>query len=115
MNLEKIFGNKTAEIVMLYLYHFGEIYPSAISKGSGFALSQIQKQMMRFEESEVIKSRYVGHTKLYYFNENSPYIHAFLGLIKVGYERLDALDKKRMFENLGKGVERRQISIIEMP
>ena len=48
--LEGLFGNATAEKVLLYLEHYGEGYAKAIADTfEGVSLHMVQRQLTRFE------------------------------------------------------------------
>lgn len=71
--LEGIFGNKTAEKVLLHIYHYGEIHASAIASDYKIALTPIKQQLTRFESAGVLIGRDVGRSRLYFFNPKSPF------------------------------------------
>ena len=70
--LEGLFGNKSAEKVMLSIFNYGEIHASAIAQIHNTAVDPIKKQLERFEEAGFLSSRVVGRSKLYKFNEENP-------------------------------------------
>ncbi len=84
--LNKILGSETAMKIMLHLCHYGELYPSAVSKDYKISLSAVQKQFERFEDSGVLVSKLVGNTRVYFFNNKSPVTKPFKELIKVYYD-----------------------------
>lgn len=81
--LEGLFGNKSAEKVMLSIYIYGELHASAIARQYRTALDPIKKQLERFEEAGFLVSRIVGRTRLYKFNESNPLIQPLKELIKI--------------------------------
>ncbi len=81
--LEGLFGNKSAEKVMLSIFINGEIHASAIAQQHHTALDPIKKQLERFEEAGFLKSRIVGRSKLYKFNDQNPLIKPLKELIKI--------------------------------
>ena len=111
--LEKIFGNKTAEKVMLHLYHYGEIFPSAIARDYNIALTPVQNQLQRFEEAGVLISKMVGRTRVYKFNKRYPLTKPFIELVQIVYETISLEDKEKIFKKRrrprkkGKPVNRR--------
>lgn len=72
--LEGLFGNKSAEKVMLAIFNYGELHASAIAKEYETALDPIKKQLDRFEAAGFLESRLVGRSRLYKFNELNPMI-----------------------------------------
>lgn len=81
--LEGLFGNKSAEKVMLSIYIYGELHASAIAQLHGTALDPIKKQLERFEEAGFLISRFVGRSKLYKFNEQHPMIRPLKQLLAI--------------------------------
>ena len=96
--LDKILGNETASKIMLHLYHYSEIYPTAVAKDYEISVSQVQKQFHRFEDAGVLVSKLVGRTRVYLFNLKSPTTKVFVQLIKVYYDTLSTKDKERIFK-----------------
>jgi hypothetical protein len=70
--LESLLGNKSAEKVMLALYHHGELHASAIAQIYETALDPIKKQLERFEEAGYLNARPIGRSRLYSFNKDHP-------------------------------------------
>jgi hypothetical protein len=81
--LEGLFGNKSAEKVMLSIFIYGELHASAIAQQYNTALDPIKKQLERFEEAGFLVSRIVGRSKLYKFNEANPMIKPLKELLKI--------------------------------
>ena len=71
--LEVIFGSKTAERVLLYLHNYGDGYALGISKVFECPISQVQKQLRKYESAGVLASRLVGRTRLYTWNPRYPF------------------------------------------
>ena len=68
MFLAGLFGNETAEKVLLYLENYGSGYPRAISLTFGIPISQVQRQLERFEREGILASRLIGRTREYRWN-----------------------------------------------
>ncbi|MDO9184074.1 MAG: hypothetical protein Q7U04_16795 [Bacteriovorax sp.] len=81
--LEGLFGNKSAEKVMLSIFIHGEIHASAIAQQHNTALDPIKKQLERFEEAGFLISRIVGRSKLYKFNDQHPLIKPLKQLLLI--------------------------------
>jgi predicted transcriptional regulator len=81
--LEGLFGNKSAEKVMLSIFEHGELHASAIAQQHETALDPIKKQLERFEEAGFLMSRTVGRSKLYKFNEKNPLIKPLKEILRV--------------------------------
>lgn len=81
--LEGLFGNKSAEKVMLSIFIHGELHASAIAKQHSTALDPIKKQLERFEECGFLTARIVGRSKLYKFNDQNPMIPPLKQLLSI--------------------------------
>jgi predicted transcriptional regulator len=81
--LEGLFGNKSAEKVMLSIFNHGELHASAIAQMHNTALDPIKKQLERFEEAGFLISRVVGRSRLYKFNNQNPMIKPLKQLLLI--------------------------------
>lgn len=63
-----LFGNPTAEKVLLYLERYEEGYALGVARTFGLPVSQIQRQLLRFETAGVVVSRKVGKTRMFSWN-----------------------------------------------
>jgi len=79
--LKKLFGGKVAEQVLLYLQNYDEGYGKGIADTFGIALSSVQKQLQKFEESGLLVSRLVGKSLVYTWNPRSPYVESLKTLL----------------------------------
>jgi hypothetical protein len=80
--LEALFGNRTAERVLLYLENYEEGYAREMATTFGASLNAVQKQLRRFEDGGVLVSRTVGRTRLFTWNPRYPFnkpLRALLG------------------------------------
>lgn len=100
--LEGIFGNKTAERILLHVYHYGEIYPSAIAQDYGMAINPVKGQLDRFERAGILVSKVVGRARVYFFNPKSVFIKPVKDLLKIAYETIPLKEREQIF-----GVRRR--------
>ena len=66
--LEVIFGNNTAEKVLLYINTYREGYAAGMSKIFNIPLNMVQKQLRRFEEGGILVSQLKGNTRIFTFN-----------------------------------------------
>lgn len=94
--LEGLFGNKSAEKVMLALYASEELHASAIAQMYGTALDPIKKQLERFEEAEFLVSRIVGRSRLYSFNQKNPIIEPLKELLAVAIKTKKIIKKNHI-------------------
>ena len=95
--IETIFGNPTAAKVMLYLFHNGEAYAFGIAKDMNITLSQVQKQLDRFEEAGILVSKSMGQVRVYSFNPKLGVTKKLKDLIQVFYEAIPLEQKEEMF------------------
>ena len=95
--LEGIFGNKTAEKVLLHIFHYGESHASGVAQDFGIALNPIIQQLARFEESGVLVSKQAGRSRMYSFNPKSPFSRPVKELIEIAYEGIPLAEREKMF------------------
>jgi hypothetical protein len=95
--LEGIFGNKTAEKVLLHIYHYGESYPSAISQDLKIANNPVVKQLDRFERAQILSAKVMGRTRVYKFNDRFTLTSPVKELIKRVYESIPLKQREEMF------------------
>ena len=95
--LETIFGNKTAAKIMLYLFHYGEAYANGVSKDMGITLSQVQKQLDKFEAAGILVSKKTGTVRIYQFNPKLGVVKKIKELIEVFYESISLSERETMF------------------
>lgn len=95
--IETIFGNETAAKVMLYLFHYGEAYASGVSRDMGVTLSQVQKQLDRFESANILVSKSMGKVRIYTFNPKLGVTKKLKDLIQVFYDAIPLEQKEELF------------------
>ncbi len=95
--LESIFGNQTAAKLMLYLFHYGEAYANGVSKDMGITLSQVQKQLDKFEVAGVLVSKKIGTIRIYEFNPKLGVVKKVKELIEVFYDSIPLEEKEKLF------------------
>lgn len=96
--IETIFGNTTAAKVMLYLFHYGEAYASGIANDMGITLSQVQKQLDRFDEAGILVNKSMGKVRVYTFNPKLGVMTKKLKeLIQVFYEAIPLEQREELF------------------
>ncbi|HRK02937.1 MAG TPA: ArsR family transcriptional regulator [Oligoflexia bacterium] len=95
MLLSGIFGNETAEKVLLFLenYEFG--YPRGIAKTFDLSISQVQNQLERFEREGIVASRLVGKTRMYEWNPRYLFLPELRAMLEKALKRLpESLQEK---------------------
>ncbi len=94
---EKLFGNKTALLVLLQLYHHHEAHARGIATDIGKSLSPVQNQLDRFEQAGVLVSKKMGQTRIYSFNMKFPITRPFKEMIKIIYSNIPLSEHKELF------------------
>jgi len=95
--LEKLFGSKTAERVLMYLFIFQEGYPTEISRIFSIPLNMIQKQLFKFEEGGMLVSRLRGKVRIYQWNPRYPFLNEVKKLLERNFEYLPEDIKERYY------------------
>lgn len=73
--LDVVFGSQAATRVLLFLQNYGQAYAREITRTYGnISLSQVQKQLAKFEQGGLLVSRMVGTVRLYDWNRRSPIV-----------------------------------------
>ena len=93
-----IFGNASAEKVLLYLEQYGEGYATAIARNfDGLSLHMAQRQLERFERSGALVSSLRGRIRIYSWNERYPFRQEIRALLAKALGALPAAERKRYF------------------
>ena len=61
--LDKLFGAKTAALILLHIFHYGALHARGIVRDIEISLSTVQKQLEKFEDSGVVISKRIGNIK----------------------------------------------------
>ena len=85
--LETLFGGKAAARVLLYIENYGEGYARGIARTFEMPPSEIQKQLAKFEDNEILVSRKIGTSRVYSWNPRDKELAGLRQLLK------DTLDK----------------------
>jgi hypothetical protein len=81
--LEGIFGNASAEKVLLYLEQYEEGYATAIARTfDDLTLNMAQRQLERFERAGALASSLRGRTRLYTWNPRYPFRRELRALLR---------------------------------
>lgn len=80
--LEVLFGGKAAAKVLLFIENYGDGYASGIAKTFGMPLSEVQKQLRKFEEVGILVSRMVGNSRIYTWNPRDPGLDGLKDLLR---------------------------------
>ena len=95
--LKALFGNETAAVLMLYLFHHGEAYANGVAKDLELTLSSVQLQLAKFESAGLLVSKRVGGTRVFSFNLKHPATRKLQALIQVFYEGMSLKERQKMF------------------
>lgn len=95
--LEGIFGNKTAERVLLHVFHYGEIHASAIAEDYRTAVNPIKGQLDRFENAGLLVSKVFGRSRVYSFNPKSVLVSPVKELLRIVYDSISLQDRQKIF------------------
>lgn len=63
-----IFGNPTAEKVLLYIANYGEGHTRAIASTFNLSTSQVYQQLIRLEKDGILVAKQAGRTKVFSLN-----------------------------------------------
>ncbi len=97
--LEGIFGNASAEKVLLYLEQYGEGYATAIARTfDDLSLHMAQRQLDRFERAGALVSTLKGRTRLYTWNPRYPFGPELRSLLAKALDLLPAAERRHLFE-----------------
>lgn len=96
--LEGIFGNASAERILLYLEQYGEGYATAIARNfDRLSLHMAQRQLERFERAGALVSTLSGRTRVYRWNVRYPFHKELRALLAKALGALPAAERKRYF------------------
>jgi predicted ArsR family transcriptional regulator len=95
--LESLFGNRTAEKVLLYLQTYEEGYARQIARTFEVSLNAVQKQLRRFEDGGVLVSRTVGRTRVFTWNPRYPFKEPLRELLSRALEYLPESEKRAYY------------------
>jgi predicted transcriptional regulator len=93
--LEALFGNATAEKVLMFLALNREGYAQELADRFGLALNVVQNQLLRLERGGVLVSSTRGRTRVYGFNPRFPFTVEVEALLRRAADYLPARDKER--------------------
>ena len=96
--LEGIFGNATAEKVLLYLEQYDEGYGKAIADTfEDVSLSMVQLQLERFEAAGLLVSLPKGRTRVFTWNPRYPFLPEVRSLLRKALQLLPDQQRRRYF------------------
>lgn len=85
--IQALLGGKAAAKVLLFIENYGEGYARQIAGTFEIPLSEVQKQLTKFEGAGILVSRKVGASRMYSWNPRDPALKGLRSLLR------DTLDK----------------------
>lgn len=96
--LETILGNRNAYNCLLFVFHYGEVYPNMVAKAlHEKTMTPLKAQFRRLEEGGILKGRKLGRATMYSFNEKSSIVKHLIEMVKIEYENILPRDKEKLF------------------
>ena len=96
-SLKYIFGNNTAPKALLYLTKNEEMDARSIAKNINIYPSSVLRQLDRFENSGVIKSKKIDKIKVYSFNKESFLYKPIYKILKDTINNMSEKEKSKIF------------------
>jgi DNA-binding transcriptional ArsR family regulator len=85
--LETLFGGKAAAKVLLFIENYDEGYAARISRTFDMPLSEVQKQLSKFEQAGILVSRMIGTSRIYTWNPRDPALDGLKDLLRQTLEK----------------------------
>ncbi len=95
--LQELFGSRTSEGVLLYLYHYGEGYGRGIAADMELSLESVQRQLDKFEGVRVLVTRRLGRTLVFSWNEKSKTARKVKELVATVYDGIPLEKRAEIF------------------
>ena len=97
--IETLLGNKSAYWVMLYLYHYGEVYPKLIADALDISVTPIKGQLKKLADAGILSRKKTGNVNLYFFNEKAAIVKPLKEMIAIEYNNINSADKNKLFKH----------------
>lgn len=85
--IQTLLGGKTAARVLLFIENYGEGYASQIARTFEIPLSEVQKQLGKFERAGILVSRKVGTSRMYTWNPRDPALEGLRSTLRDTLEK----------------------------
>ena len=92
-----LFGNDTADKVLLFLARFEEGYPRQIALHFSISLSMVQLQLEKLERGGILVSRLKGRTRIYQWNPRYPFKAELYALLQKAFEFMPKSELARFY------------------
>ncbi len=97
--LASLFGNETAEKVLLYLQNYGEGYAREIAAAYEIPLLSVQRQLQKLENGGILVSKALGRTRMFYFNPRNYFLPELKALLEKELGALPQREIQRYYRN----------------
>lgn len=84
---------------MLYLYHYGEVYPTLIADSLNTSLNPIKGQLKKLADAGLLMRKKTGNVTLYFFNEKAAFVKPLKEMIAIEYNNISVSDKNKLFKH----------------
>lgn len=85
--LQTLLGGKAATKVLLFIENYGQGYARQIARIFEIPLSEVQKQLTKFEQAGILVSRMVGTSRMYTWNPRDPALEGLRSLLRETLEK----------------------------
>ena len=93
--LQALFGNRSAELILLYLAVNSESYTRELVDALGLRLYAVQRQLRRLEDGGIVVGRPRGRMRFYSLNPRWPLTPDLVRLLTRALEYLPAEERAR--------------------
>lgn len=94
-----LFGNPTAEKVLLYIANYGEGHTRAIATTFDVSTSQVYQQLIRLEKEGILVAKQSGRTKVFTFNPRLAIKKPLLNLLEEILVLMPTEEQKKYFRD----------------
>jgi DNA-binding transcriptional ArsR family regulator len=94
--LESLFTSKTKEQILLYITARNEGYAREIANYYKKSLSLVQSQLDKLEYGNILYSKRIGKTLMYYFNPRYTFLKELRLLLNKAFEFLPVQEKEKL-------------------
>lgn len=92
-----IFGNATAEKVLLFIANYGEGHTRSIATTFNLSTAQVYQQLIRLEKEGILVAKVSGRTKVFTFNPRLAIKKPLLHLLEQILLLVSPEDQKRYY------------------
>lgn len=93
-----VLGSQAATRVLLFLQNYGQAYAREIARTyESISLSQVQKQLAKFEQGGLLVSRLVGTVRLYEWDRRNPFVPPLQEFLQTSIELLPSDEIEKYF------------------